>query len=426
MKLLRNWAERPYLNFPHPSREIVGEESDVLLGKKIVLGVTSSVSLYKSIDLARTLMKRGAEVHVVMSSEAARLVSPELFEWATGNRVFHSKFGGEVGHVALSENCDAMVIAPATANTIAKMAHGIADSPVTLTALSFMGAGKPVVVVPTMHVQLYANPPIQEAIRRLSESGVIFHMPKSEGKRLKFPETWEVAWRVETAVLRGEDLKTLRVLVTAGPTREYLDSVRFLSNASSGRMGVALAMEAQFRGAYVSLVHGPLQGIEHGIKRSKKVVTTAEMREAVMEELKTFSPDMIFLAAAPADFAPSLKLQGKLSSDREYEVKLVPTPKIAESVAKHMPDKAVLTIFTAEVAESDDELLEKAVAKMEKYGAHLVVANNVGREDIGFSSPYNEVLIYDGEKTLKIGKRRKEEVARAVIDVALEKFRKLR
>jgi phosphopantothenoylcysteine decarboxylase/phosphopantothenate--cysteine ligase len=414
------------VELPHPSKEIIGEESDVLLGKRIVLGVTSSVSLYKSIDLARTLMKRGAEVTVVMSEEATRLVSPELFEWATGNKVFHTRFGGEVGHIALSEHNDAMVIAPATANTIAKLAHGIADSPVTLTALSFMGAGKPLILLPTMHKQLYTNPPIQEALRKLIDSKIIIHTPRFEGNRLKYPEVWEIAWHIETAVLRGEDLKTLRVLVTAGPTREYIDKVRFISNASTGKMGVSIAMEALFRGAYVSLIHGPLTGVEHTLSRTNKIVTTEEMYNAVVEEIKNFNPDLVFLAAAPTDFTPLQKVPEKLPSDREYEIKLKPTPKIAEAVSKLITERSVLTIFTAEVAEDDQQLLEKAIAKMQKYQAHVVVANNVGREDIGFASPFNEVIIFDGEKTIKTGKRRKEEIARTIIDVAVKKLREMR
>lgn len=414
------------MEFSHPSKEIIGEESDVLLGKKITLGVTSSVSIYKSIDLARALMRRGAEVTVVMSEEASKLISPELFEWATGNRVFHTRFGGEVGHIALSESHDAMVIAPATANTIAKLAYGIADSPVTLAGLSFIGGGKTVMVLPTMHKQLFTNPQIQEAIRRLAESKVIFHMPKFEGNRLKFPEIWEVAWHVEATVLRGEDLKTLRVLATAGPTREFLDEVRFLSNPSSGKMGVAIAMEAFFRGAYVSLVHGPLQGVDHTISRSRKVTTTEEMYHAVVEEMHSFNPDLVFLAAAPADFTPQERASGKLPSDKEYEIKLKPTRKIAEAVSKMLSDKSVLTVFTAEVAEDEQQLLEKAITKMKKYNAHIVVANNVGREDIGFSSPYNEVIIYDGERVLKSGKRRKEEIARMIIDVAVGRLKGMR
>lgn len=413
------------MELPHPSKEIIGEESDVLLGKKIVLGVTSSISLYKSIDLCRTLMRRGAEITVVMSEEASRLISPELFEWATGNKVFHTRFGGEVGHISLSETHDAMVIAPATANTISKLAYGIADSPVTLTGLSFMGAGKPLIILPTMHQQLFNNPPIQEAIKKLIDNKVIIHMPKFEGKRLKFPEIWEIAWRVETSVLRGEDMKTLRVLVTAGPTREYIDQVRFLSNASTGKMGISIAMEAYFRGAYVSLIHGPLQGTQHTINRAKKVVTTQEMYNSVLEELHSFNPDLVFLAAAPADFTPSQKTMGKLPSDREYEMILRPTPKIAEAISKTLSN-GVLVIFTAEVAEDDHQLLEKAIQKMKKYDADIVVANNVGREDIGFSSPFNEVIIFDGEKTIKSEKRRKEEIARLIIDAALQKLKHMR
>lgn len=410
----------------HPSKEIICEESAALRGRRVVLGVTSSVAIYRSIDLARTLMRRGAEVVVVMSRDAAKLISPTLFEWATGNRVFHTEFGGEVGHVALASSFDGMLIAPATANTISKLAYGVADTPVVLAALAFLGAGKPLMVVPAMHLQLLNSKPVQEALTRLEGMGVIVHPPKVEKGRAKLPEVWEIAWRFESLLLRGADMRGLKVLVTAGPTREYIDGVRFITNASSGRMGVAIAHEALFRGASVSLVHGPLSGVSHYVPRSRAVETTSEMVNAVEREMVDFDPDLIFLAAAPVDFAPLQRLEGKAPSNKGYIIELTPTPKVAEVVARRRRRDSVLVVFSAEVVDDESALLQRAAEKMNKYLADIVVANNVGRRDIGFSSEYNEVLIYDGSNVLRSGRGRKEEIARLVVDVALKKLKEVR
>ncbi len=413
--------------YVHPSRKIIGSLSEELKGKKIVLGITSSVSLYRSIDVARTLMKNGAEVTVVMSDEAARLVSPTLFEWATGNKVFYTRFGGETGHIYLSEEYDAMVIAPATANTLSKIAHGIADTPVTLTALAFMGAKKPVLIVTTMHRQMYEAPQVQEAIERLEEMGVIFHDVLIEEDRVKYPEAWEVSWHIETILARGRDLKEHKILVTAGPTREYIDPVRFISNPSTGKMGVSLALEAKYRGAFVSLVHGPLCNIEAPIKNKTMVETTEEMLNAVLGELKLFNPDMIFLAAAPVDFKPVTGESSKIKSNNPITLSLTTTQKIIAEVEKRRKPGTLLVGFAAETVDSDEELVEKAGEKLRRYKLDMIVANNVSRKDVGFASEYNEVLVLkDNGDLTKIDKANKRLVSRRILDIAGEYLREKR
>jgi len=404
----------------HPSRKIVGELPGDLAEKKIALGVTSSAAIYKSLDLARELMRLGADVHVVMSSEAARLISPTLFEWATGNPVLHGRFSGEVGHVALAEACDALVVAPATASTLAKIASGVADTAVTLLAQAFIGAGKPVLAVPAMHKALYDALQKHGTSAKLESLGVVVHEPELEGDRVKFPQPSEVAWHVEALVARGKDLAGLKVLATAGPTREYIDSVRFITNASTGKMGVSIAVEALFRGAAVSLVHGPLAGTStRPLRRTKAVETTDEMLDAVLKELSDFKPDAVVLAAAPSDFKPSKKAPTKMDSNSPVSLELVATPKIAEHVAEELRGRGVFVIFSAEVASSDEELLARALKKKEKYKADAVVANNVARKDIGFASDYNEVLIVYGEENAveKVQRTSKRIVARCVLDV---------
>uniref|UniRef100_A0A7J3ZM43 Coenzyme A biosynthesis bifunctional protein CoaBC n=1 Tax=Fervidicoccus fontis TaxID=683846 RepID=A0A7J3ZM43_9CREN len=403
----------------HPSKRIIGEVSRELQGKKIVLGVTSSVAAYKSIELARELMRYGAEVTVVMSEEATRLISPSLFEWATGNPVFHTRFSGETGHILLADTHDAMVVAPATASTLAKISQGIVDTTVSLTAHTFIGANKPVIVVPVMHKALYDAMTKTECIYRLERLGVIVHKPLIRGDKVRFPEPHELAWHIETILTRGKDFAGSRVLVTAGPTREYIDAVRFVSNPSSGKMGVSLALEALFRGAHVSLVHGPIVA-PHSIDRSFEVETTEEMLCAVLKEVEEFKPNIVILAAAPTDFKPSRWFEGKLrSEDTPITLELVATPKVAEKVRESVADKAMLVLFVAEPVASDSELVELALKKKSKYKADVVVANNIARKDIGFSSDHNEVLVIYGEdnRVVKIGKTLKRIVARRVLDV---------
>ncbi len=404
----------------HPAHEIKGKLSSVLFGKSIALGVTSSVSLYRSVDLARELIRLGADVHVVMSPEAAKYVTPRLFEWATGNDVF-VVFAGEVGHIALAEICDAYVIAPATANTVVKVAQGIADTSVTVLAQSFLGMGKPLVVVPAAHYSLLASPPVSEATEKLEELGVTLVPPIIEERRAKYPPLEDIVAAVEASALRGRDLRGLRLLVTAGPTREPLDRVRFLTNASSGKMGVAIAREAYFRGAEVTLVHGPLGvGVPHYV-RSIGVTTTREMLDAVLSELSSREYDAAILAAAPVDFGFASTAGGKISSDVErLEVTMVPTPKISLELRRVFG--GLVVGFAAEFAEGRiEELSSKAREKLAKRGFNMVVANDISRADVGFASDYNEVLILtDRGESLLVGKTRKAEVARAILDQVLK------
>ena len=404
----------------HPSKKIIGEHGKELEGKRLVLGVTSSVSLYKSIDVARAIMKNGGNVTVVMSEEATRLVNPTLFEWATGNKVFHTRFGGEGGHILLAETHDAMAIVPSTANTLAKLAYGIGDTPVVLTALSMLGSNKPVLVLPTMHKQLYDSPQNREVIKKLTEQGVIIHKPKFEGDKAKFPEPWEVVWHLTALLARGKDLKGLKVLVTAGATREYFDPIRFISNPSTGKMGVAIAMEAHYRGAEVSLVHGPLCNVSHSIERSVEVETTDEMLNAVVSEMRIFDPDIIVLAAAPVDFKPVMREPTKIKSDTPPTVSFTITRKIIEEVTLRRKDKTVLVGFAAETVEEKKDLVAYALQKKEKYNLDIIVANNVGRKDIGFASEENEVIIIRDNKQYEIPKTKKEVIARRILDVAGE------
>ena len=402
--------------WPHPSSKIKGEESEALKGKNIVLGVTGSVACYKAIDLARALMRRGADVYPVLSPSAADLISPQLFEWATGRPAL-VEFGGETGHVQFAENASSMIIAPATANTLSKIAWGVADTPVTLTAIIMRGAGKPVGLVPVMHVQLYRSPQVRSAIERLESLGYSILPPVIEGDKAKIPEPKDIALFTETITLRGRDLKGLKVLVTAGPTREHLDPVRFLSNPSSGRMGVAVAKEAFYRGASVTLVHGPLSVPPPPWVRRVTAVSAEDMLKSILKEIESDEYNAVILAGAPADFKFSSSSTHKIDSTVEsMTVKLIPTPKIIAEVRRRKPGMLIVG-FAAETVTDEGELVERAIKKLRRYDVDVIIANNVSRADIGFQSTMNEVYIVDREEKVQhIPKSTKEEVARRVLD----------
>ena len=401
----------------HPSSEIIGTYSSVLKDNAIIVGVTSSAAAYRSIDVVRELMRRGAEVYVVMSKDAARLISPALFEWATGNEVF-VEFGGETGHIALSKMCSSMIIAPATLNTMSKIANGIADTSVTLTAITMIGMDKPLVIVPAMHKYLWDSPQAKETLNKIGQWNVILVPPIIEEHKAKFPLIEDIVSAAEAATLRGKDLLGLRILVTAGPTREYLDPVRFLTNASSGKMGVAIAREAYFRGAEVTLVHGPMStSVPHYI-RSERVVTTSEMLDVVISEVTSGNYDAVILAAAPVDYSFSKYSKEKIkSSNKELELTLTPTPKISAELRKVF--SGLLIGFAAETAFGDsNKLITLAQEKLRKRGFNVIVANDISRPDIGFTSDFNEVYIID-DKGIKehIPKSPKSVIARRLLDI---------
>ena len=395
----------------HPSRAIIGEISRELSGKTVVLGVTGSVSVYKSIDYARALMRRGARVRVVMSKDAERLVSKEMFSWATGEEAV-TELTWKLEHVDLAEEGDALVIAPATANTISKIANGIADTPVTATALNFLGLKKPVIVVPAMHKPMYDA--LGSQLERLRSMGVEVVQPKMVKDLAHYPDLDFLTDFTVSYLLRGKDLEGMKVLVTAGPTREYLDPVRFVSNPSSGTMGVAIANEAMFRGADVVLVHGPLCTSHKPYVRTVRVETTAEMAEAVEREVNA-GYNVVILAGAPADYRFKSVAGTKLDSATQVPVaEFERTEKVSARARK---PGVFLVGFAAETAKDDNELIEKAKRKKEKHGFDMVVANNAFRKDIAFASEYNEVVVVTDREVVKLEKDFKTVIARELLDL---------
>lgn len=235
---------------------ITGTKSKQLADKKIVLCVTGSVAAIRSPDIARELMRHGAEVYAVMTPMAQKIIHPYTMEWATGNPVV-TELTGQIEHVTLAgdtpERADLILIAPCTANTIGKVATGIDDTPVTTVLTTGIGAQIPVIIAPAMHHSMYEHSVVKENIRKLQSMGIDVMMPRVEEDKAKIPETEQIVQRVINRLVRAKDLQTKKILVTAGPTREYIDAFRYISNPSSGKMGVAIAEEAANRGAEVDL-----------------------------------------------------------------------------------------------------------------------------------------------------------------------------
>lgn len=404
----------------HPSLSILGSRPGMLRGECIVLGVTGGAAAYKAVDLARLLMRMGARVYPVMTRTACSLVGPRLLHWATGFEPVTELTGG-IEHIGLAHECSCMVIAPATLHTLMEVVEGLASSPVSATAHEFLGLGKPVIAAPSMHGGLYA-----EALRLVRErgcGGLVVVEPLLEEGKAKLPPVEALAWIVEAVALRGRDASGLRVLVTAGPTREYIDSVRFISNPSTGLMGFSLAFEAYARGARVTLIHGPLSlGVLDTVRRYAcsvsgftciEVESTDEMAEAVASE----SPgtDIAFHAAAPADFRPRRRFEGKIPSREGLVLELERTRSvIGESRAR------VNVAFTAKPASSLEELAGIARRRLEELGVDIVAANPAGRGEAGFASGMNELAVaVRGGATWFIPLTGKRLAARRLLDVAL-------
>lgn len=382
----------------HPSKEITGNEGSELEGRKIVLCITGSVAAYRAIDLARLLMRHGADVYPVMTeSTASVLLSPEMMKWATGNDVV-TKLTGNLEHIMLADYgmSDLIIVYPCTANTIGKMANGIDDTPVTSVLSVALGSKIPIVIAPAMHEAMYENKFIQQNVQKL-RGHVIFVDPAIAEGKAKAAEPEQVL-DVAISTLSGGPLSGKRVLVTAGSTVEYIDPIRVITNQSSGKMGIAIAQEAERMGASVTLVYGHgSQGPANG--RVIKVSTSEEMHDAVVAELSK-KYDIVVMAAAVADFMPAKRLEKKIDTRAgKIELPLVSTRKIVDEVKKRSKD-TFLVAFKADHNVSESALVDRAYKKLQECNADLVVANDLGKKGSGAGSDMNEVFIVDRKKSV--------------------------
>ncbi|MFX0145570.1 MAG: bifunctional phosphopantothenoylcysteine decarboxylase/phosphopantothenate--cysteine ligase CoaBC [Candidatus Hodarchaeota archaeon] len=419
-------------NFQHPSKDITESKGTILRGKTICMCLTGSVAVISSPIVARELMRLGAEVICVMSKAATELINPALMEWATGNKVI-TYLTGAVEHVYLAGDrpktvgkADLILICPATANTISKIACGIDDTPVTTIASTAFGSSIPIVIVPAMHESMYKHPILEKNEKQLRECGVDILGPRiSEGKA-KIAKIDDIIDRVIDLLVTKKDLEGRKILITAGPTREAIDSVRFVSNKSSGKMGVELAKEASARGADVTLIAGECSVKLPNYIKTIHVVSIDDFINAVKDEISLNSYDFFISAAAVSDYKPIEYIEGKISSDNveELQINMKLTPKII-NVARKKDYNLFIVAFKAETNVSKSELIERAYNRLIKSEVDLIVANDIGREDIGFNSKYNEVFIIDKKKRIiHVERNTKRYIASKIIDAAIEAYQK--
>ncbi len=394
---------------------------------RVALGVTGGIAAYKAAELLRTLQDRGLDIQVVMTAGARNFVTPLTFAALSGHKVITGTFGeggkepnveSAIEHIAVAQSIDALVIAPATANVIAKMAHGVADDFLTTLCLATKA---PIIIAPAMNVNMWENAATKQNLKTLRARGVRVLDP-DEGYlacgmtgsgRLTSVES--IAQAVfETLNLR-DDLRNETILVSAGPTEEPLDPVRYITNRSSGKMGYALAEASRRRGASVTLVSGPTRLAAPAGITVENVRTTAEMRGAMLRGLDRAT--MVLMAAAVVDFAPARVEAEKIKkSESGLRLELQPTPDILAEISHRRKPQHLIVGFAAETS----HLLENAAVKARAKGLDMIVANDVTQEGAGFDSDTNIVtLVFPDGQVKPLEKMSKLDVANAVLDEAL-------
>jgi phosphopantothenoylcysteine decarboxylase / phosphopantothenate---cysteine ligase len=374
---------------------------------RVLVGVTGGIAAYKAAELARLLVKAGHEVTPILTDEAETFVAAKTFEALARREAPRELYPHLV-------QADLLVIAPLSANTVAKLAHGLADNVLTQTALAFEG---PVLAAPAMNPRMWAHAATRENVARLRERGVVLVGPDegelAEGEwgvgRMSEPE--EIFARVEAVLARRHELEGKRVLVSAGGTREPLDAVRFLGNRSSGWMGVALAEEARLRGAEVTLVAANLSVPPPGKVELVPAPTAAELEREV---LARSDADVVLMAAAVADYRPAEQSSGKRpKNEQPWTVTLEPTGDVLAQLGARRRNGQVLIGFAADHGETG---LARAREKLEAKRSDLIVFNDVSREDIGFDAAENEVVLVSAAGERRIRKAPKERIASEILD----------
>jgi len=397
----------------HPSLDIVNSYGVELSGKKIVLCVAGSVAAYKAIELARLLMRHGADVNCVATSAVTKLIQPDYFKWATGNKVI-TKLTGELEHIRLADynQADLIIVYPATANTIGKLANGIDDTPVSTVLTVGFGSKIPILMCLAMHASMYENSAVKKNIKFLRNKIEFIDPQMIEGKA-KASEPEDVLEYVLKKFGLSSILKNKKILMTAGPTIEYIDPVRVITNQSSGKTGVLLASELISAGSKVTLVYGP--GLEKPPKGAKviKVSTSKEMYDAVKKEMgKKF--DVVIMAAAAADYTPENPSKKKIkSTQNKIKITLKKAPKIIEQIKK-LQKNVFLVGFKAEASLSKKDMIDSAKKKLQELNADLIIANDIGSSRYKKNPNNNEVLIVNSGKVKSSGWKSKQKIAKFI------------
>ena len=392
----------------------------MLKGKTVLLGVTGGIACYKSANLASALVKQGANVQVLMTKNATEFIGPHTFESLTGNRVsvdtFDRNYQFQVEHIALADQADLVLVAPATANVLAKLAHGLADDMLTTTILA---CNCPKIAAPAMNTKMYENPVTQDNLDILRKYGWEIVEPASGrlacgavGKG-KMPEPEDLLETVLHALSHEKDMTGLKVLVTAGPTREALDPVRYLTNHSTGKMGYAIAKAAAARGAQVILVSGPVNLKKPPYMEVVDIVSAQDMFDTVTSRAP--DQDIIIKAAAVADYRPATVAEDKIKksgTDADLSLPLARTSDILAWLGEHRAPGQFLCGFSMETK----DMVENSRKKLEKKHIDLIAANNLKQEGAGFGVDTNllTLIAADGAKELPL--MSKEEAAHALLD----------
>ncbi len=391
---------------------IRGKKNRKLEGKKIVLGITGSIAAVETVKLARELVRRGAEVYAVMSEAATKIVHPNALEFATDNPVV-TEITGKIEHVeflGVDGVADLLLIAPATANTISKIANGIDDTPVTTMATTALGSEKPVIVVPAMHESMIKNRAVSESLRKLEEMGVEIVAPRYDEGKAKFPEVEKICLHVERKLYR-KDFEGYKVLVTSGPTYEFIDPIRFISNRSSGRFGYEIALEFWRRGAKIVYVSSKSPPFDLPDFEFVKITSVRDMLDAC---LKHVDCDVFVSSAAASDFMIE-KRDSKIKTTSELTLNLKAAPKVLKEFRKASDSKIIG--FKAETGVSDEELERIALEKMEEDRIDMIVANDVLERGMGTED--TRIFVATGKRKVWL-EGLKSQLAEVIVDVFAE------
>ena len=397
----------------HPSFDIVESKGTELSGKKIVLCVAGSVAAYKSIELSRLLMRHGAKVTCVMSDASTKMIQPDYMKWATGNDVI-TKLTGKLEHINIADykKSDLIIVYPATANTLGKLANGIDDTPISTVLTVGFGSKTPILMALAMHASMYQNAAVKKNIAFLKNK-IDFISPNMIEGKAKASEPEDVLDFVLRKFGLSSKLYGKKILMTAGPTIEQIDPVRIITNQSSGKTGVSLATELISAGAKVTFVYGP--GTEKPPKGAKiiNVLSSKEKYDVIKKELKN-KFNIVIMAAAIADYIPKNPSKNKIKSSKtNLSISLKKTPKIIDQIKK-LQKNVLLVGFKAEVNVTNTQLIKSAQKKLKESLSDLIIANDIGTPRYKKNSQNNQVIIVDSEKNIVSGWMKKEKIAKII------------
>lgn len=398
----------------------------MLKGKTVVLGVTGSIAAYKIADLASMLVKKHADVNVIMTRNATNFINPITFETLTGNKclvdTFDRNFQFNVEHVALAKRADVFMVAPASANIIGKIANGIADDMLSTT---IMPAKCPKLVAPAMNTGMLENPIVQDNIRKLESYGYEIiesdcgYLACGDTGRGKLPSAEVLCDYIVRAIAKEKDMAGVKLLVTAGPTREAIDPVRYITNHSTGKMGYAIARQAMLRGANVTLVTGKVEAAPPGFVNVVDITSAEDMYREVMD--RSASQDVIIKAAAVADYRPARAYEHKIKkSDGDMKIELTRTKDILLALGQQRIDKGIEGQIICGFSMETRDLVENSRRKLESKHIDMIAANNLKVAGAGFGVDTNVLTLITKDKTDELPMMSKEECADELLDRIME------